>query len=147
MEILAKFLSFAIKNEQDTFLLGCIEFKDVARQRKGYKNEQFLKNVSCKFEVSTSVNKFIICRQGLVDLFCVFFKLFKRLITLKKKGEAPIDKRGKHPAAKAVLEFIQQVIDHISTFLVDDSHYNTTGYLYLNQCLTVSHITHMHHLF
>ncbi len=137
--MLAKFLEFETKNEQDTFLQSCIKLKDIARRRNNRKNEQNVKTVSCKFKVTSSVNEFRVCRQGLVKLFGVSVERIKRLINLQKKGEAPIDKRGKHAAANAISnEIIQTIISHISSFPADDAHYKSTGYLYLNQRLNVA---------
>lgn len=81
----------------------------------------------------------VVCRNGFCKLHGVTVDRIKRLIKLKKQGAAPIDKRGKMTPGNTLSEdIVQKMIDHISSFPADDSHYKDTGYLYLNQRLSVA---------
>lgn len=80
------------KNEQDTFLLGMIERRDVQRHRP--KNEESKQTQSSfHFFAMKGNNKIQVCRKAYISLHAISNKIVLRLTQLLNNAELPVDKR------------------------------------------------------
>lgn len=139
-----KVYSFNKKNEQDLYLQSLIEIQDIKRKRP--RNED-PKERSSNFTYNVSVfnRRVAVCKKAYVSLHGITENRVRRLCNLILKGEAPIDKRGKHPCPRRMsAETCQLVREHIESFPLKEACCSSHVHKYLDARLDVRQ---MHGLF
>lgn len=134
------------KNEQDTFLMGLIESKEVTRRRPS-NNESRQQSSSFIYFAMKRAIRTKVCRKAFCSLFAVSNKVVFRLSSLVAANIlTPVDMRGKHRNRGNLLpaDVVAKIDDHIRSFPTKTSHYTTKNITYMESGLTV---LKMHELF
>lgn len=140
--ILQGFLSMESKNHQDIFLQGLITCRDAARRKS--ENIRVNKDKTFSYSVMVGNKRQKVCHAAFLSIYAVTKDRVKRLRDLLRKGEIPVDRRGKQPSTKALnVDLITKAIQHISQFPTKESHYSSRTILYLPAQLSVKKMYRM----
>lgn len=135
--IFEKFYKMDTKDEQDIYLQGLIEVRNVQQKRKrnaagkdrGRSYWHFLRSHSQKVKV---------CQGTFCSVHAISVDRVKRIKKLLINDETPRDKRGKHSKGNAISDYIRNLIRiHINSYPVKQSHYSGNEYHYLDARLNV----------
>ncbi|CAG9832866.1 unnamed protein product [Diabrotica balteata] len=126
------------KNEQDTFLMGCIERFDVKRHRPTVDHSKQI-NASFKYYVIVSGNRSEVCRKAFISLYAISHKIVIRLTNLLAKGMSPLDMRGKHLNCVNTIPttITTKIHEHIDSYPKYLTHYTKQPITYLDAKLDV----------
>lgn len=142
IQVLSSFLNMESKNQQDTFLQGLITCNDAARRKSG--DRRVNKDKTFTYCVLLGARRQQVCHKAFLSLYAVTKDRVKRLRDLLRKGEVPVDRRGKQPSTRAIsAELITQAIQHISRFPAKESHYASRTISYLSAELSVKKMYRM----
>lgn len=139
VKLLFKLSEFNTKNEQDIFLSSLIETNRVRRCRP---REASLtnkpKSATYSYYVTIDTKKFKVCQKAFISLFGITQKRLRRLQSIILKGGIPHDMRGIGNKNRAFPEqILKEIHDHISLFPVQESHYASRDYRFLDSNLNV----------
>lgn len=135
--IFDKFYRLTTKDEQDLYLQGLIEVRNVHQRRKR-KEEGKDRSQSYWHFVNIGVKRYKVCLNTFCTVHAITVDRVKRIKKLLCNNETPVDKRGKHPKGNAIPDDVRNVIrDHISSYPSKQSHYSGKHYSYLDSRLNV----------
>ena len=126
------------KNEQDTYLMGLIESKEVARRRPT-NDESKQQSSSFVYFAMKGVTRTKVCRKAFCSLFAVSNKVVFRLSSLVAANKTPVDMRGKHRNRGNLVpvDAVAKIDAHIQSFPKKISHYSARNVTYLESGLNV----------
>lgn len=137
-DIFSKFYKLNTKDEQDIYLQGLIEVRNIQQRRKR-KQENKNRSKSYWHFVRTGTKKYKVCLNTFCAVHAITVDRVKRIKKLLCNNETPIDKRGKHPKGNAIPVDIRNLIrDHISSYPSKQSHYSGKDYSYLDSRLCIT---------
>lgn len=133
-DIFKKLYVLNTKDEQDIYLQGLIEQRDVNRRSK-QKNHQdtFRKNYSFFHFVIFNGKRTKVCLNAFLSLHGVSNKRIKRIKNLLVDNLTPKDKRGYNPKTHAISEEHNiKIREHIESFPKKETHYSGKMFEYLD---------------
>lgn len=146
LAIISKLYAGQPKNEQDTFLMGCIESKPCERKRKRSVESNVSKNNTFLYFAYKESKRVPICKMAYMSLYALSQHRVQRLKEILVSGDSPYDMRGRHHTRPHVYppDVIIKIKQHIESFPTNISHYSSRKVTYLDAKLTVKT---MHSLF
>lgn len=85
--ILAKLLEMRSKNQQDTYLIGLMEVKPIARRRKSSRN--CVKNAIFSYWITQQGKRKRLCKKAFLRLHAISNSRLQRLNKLLREGNTP----------------------------------------------------------
>lgn len=126
------------KDEQDTYLLGLMECREIARSRPKEERKK-IKTKTFSYFVRKGSERHPVCKTAFLHLHSITNSRLQRLNKLLVSGQSPRDLRGKHNHRPHVLpsDIVAKIKQHIESFPVKTSHYASKEVHYLDARLNV----------
>nr|CAI5850995.1 unnamed protein product [Callosobruchus analis] len=123
--ILSKLHEMKSKDQQDTYLMGLMEVKPIARRRKSSRN--CVKTATFSYWISQHGRRKRVCKKAFLRLHAISNSRLQRLNKLLREGRTPVDLRGKHNIRRHVLplEVTAKIKEQIESFPTKISHYSS----------------------
>nr|CAI5821871.1 unnamed protein product [Callosobruchus analis] len=114
--ILSKLYEMKSKDQQDTYLMGLMEVKPIARRRKSSRN--CVKTATFSYWISQHGKRKRVCKKAFLRLHAISNSRLQRLNKLLREGRTPVDLRGKHNIRRHVLplEVTAKIREQIESF-------------------------------
>lgn len=135
--IFEKFYKLNTKDEQDIYLQGLIEVRNVQQKRKRNAEGKDRSRSYWHF-LSTGSQRIKVCQNTFCSVHAISVDRLKRIKKLLVNNETPQDKRGKHPKGNAISDDVMNLLKmHINSYPVKHSHYSGNEYHYLDARLNI----------
>lgn len=132
---------------------NCLLFKSIKKKEPKRKKTGALKHKSASYQYSVTSNGRLttVCKRAFISLFGISMKkvdLIQQSIKLGKSAPEP-DRRGKHTVRpnKTPADVAGYVIEHISSFPADESHYSRHCNIHKKYLSPLLSIPRMHKLY
>lgn len=133
------------KNEQDTFLMGLIDAKEVRRRRSRNEEPKQERRSNFVFHILNGKERVQVCKKAFLSLYALSVKAVFRLTSLLLNGDRPTDRRGQHLKRGNALpdSAILKINEHLRKFPKKETHYGSKPLTYLDASLTVKKMYEM----
>lgn len=138
--VLRKLYEKGSKNEQDVYLHGFMDCRQVARRRPDGEDRKKNREVTFSYYIrNNNLERHPVCKAAFLSLHSISNSRLQRLNKLLVAQMSPRDLRGTHNNRPHVLkpEIITKIQQHIESFPYKISHYSSKEVHYLDSALNV----------